>query len=247
MGCWDIYCLLCSLPLNDNICGFSQKWLNKCTLLLNNNKNISNAREVSCNVNFHVKKREYSSLINYPKSFIVLHTDCLKFIKKEKNIKLRYSDFPNIISKINYKPISNYCNQFFDVDKYLSDGYSLVSPLKNNTILCKFILNIFNQLNIKSDRVGPRVSATLYKKDDMLIGSDNNIWKINNNKWTKVNDLEKFKFSSNINITNKNKYLLEDVYQYFEYQYSDEKYKRCCMNKPQTNNYDCDIVIESYN
>jgi hypothetical protein len=28
---------------------------------------------------------------------------------------------------------------------------------------------------------------------------------------------------------------------------SDEKYKRCCMNKPQTNNYDCDIVIESYN
>jgi len=95
MGCYDVFCSLCGLPLNTchqedvNI----PKWMYKCTLLLNNNKNINNAQEVACNINFHANKKEYNSLLNYPKSFIVIHTDCCKYIKKEKNIKLRYSDF----------------------------------------------------------------------------------------------------------------------------------------------------------
>jgi len=227
MGCWDTFCSLCGLPLNtvkrENV--NIPKWMYKCTILLNNNKVIHNAREVACNINFHANKKEYNSLLNYPKSFIVIHTDCWKCIKKEKNIKLRYSDFP-IIDKlydtknyklfnfnIDYKPMSNYWYQDFNVDKYINDGYLLESPLKNNKVLSKFIINIFNKLNIKSDRAGPRVSATLYKNNDLLIGTDNNIWKINKKKWVKTNNLEKFNFSSNIKLTNKSVDLLENIYE----------------------------------
>jgi hypothetical protein len=240
MGCWDIFCSLCGLPLNtgerNNI--NIPKWMYKCTLLLNNNKNIHNAQEVACNINFYANKKEYNSLLNYPKSFIVIHTDCWKYIKKEKNIKLRYSDFP-IIDKLyntknyalfnfnlDYKPISNYWEQSFNIEKYINDGYLLVSPLKGNKVLSKFIINIFNRLNIKLDRSGPRVSASLYKNNDLLIGTDDNIWKINNKKWIKTNNLGNFIFSSNIKVTNKNIDLLTNIYNYFEYKYCNENYKK---------------------
>ena len=144
-------------------------------------------------------------------------------LKKEKNIKLRYSDFP-IVDKlydtknyilfnfnVNYKPISNYWGQDFNVHKYINDGYSLESPLKNNKVLSKFIINIFNKLNIKSDRVGPRVSATLYKNNDLLIGTDNNIWTINNKKWVKEKNMKTYTFSSDIKVTSNNSNLLINV------------------------------------
>ena len=237
MGCYDVFCSLCGLPLNAIQYKGIPKWMNKCTLLLNNNKNIHNTKEVACNIIFYKNKKEYNSLLNYPKSFIVIHTDCWKCIKKEKNIKLRYSDFP-IIDKlyntkdyklfnfnIDYKPISNYWYQYFDINNYIKDGYNLRSPLTNK-VLSKFIVNIFNKLNIKSDRVGPRVSATLYKENDILIGTDNKLWTINNKKWIKANDFKNFNFSSNIKVTSKNNDLLENIYKYFEYRYINEKYKR---------------------
>ena len=236
MGCWDIYCSLCGLPLNtgefDNI--KLPKWLRRCTLLLNNNKNVSNAKEVSCNVDFVTKNNSYYGVFR-PYLFIAIHTDCLKFINSEKKIKLRYSDFPinsklynqtnstkSFVFNIDYKPISKYWAQIFDIEQYIADGHSLETPLKNNRT-SKFIINIFNKLKIKTDRVGPRVSATLYDDNDLLIGSDNNIWCINKNKWTKLNDLETYNFATNIDITKKNIQILNDVYKFFEYNYIDDR------------------------
>ena len=240
MGCWDVYCSLCGLPLNTWIQEDIKipKWLYKCTILLNNNKNISNAKEVSCNIHFVANNKSYYG-VSLPYLFIVIHTDCLKFINREKNIKLKYSDFPinsilynqndiirSFVFDIDYKPISNYWDQYFDIDKYIKDTHSLESPLKNNK-LGKFIINIFNKLKIKTDRIGPRVSATLYNDNDLLIGSDNNIWHINKNKWIKMDDLEIYNFIANIDITKSNRQIFSDIYKFFEYEYIDDtKYKK---------------------
>lgn len=233
MGGWDVYCSLCGLPLlttSNNI--DKPKWLYKFTILLNNNKNINNAIEKKGNIYFYAKNREYDSLTHCnPYSFIVIHVDCLKFIDKEKNIKLRYSDLPinsvlynkknyfnSFTFNIDYKPISKYWGQDFNIDKYIDDGHSLVTPLKNNK-LGNFIINIFNKLKIKNDSICPCISAKLYNEHDLLIGKDNNIWTVSKNKWCKLNNLEKYKFSTTIDITKKNFQQLKDIYNFFEYRY----------------------------
>ena len=52
------------------------------------------------------------------------------------------------------------------MEQYIADGHSLETPLKNNKT-SKFIIHIFNKLKIKIDRVGPRVSATLYNNNNL--------------------------------------------------------------------------------
>ena len=51
--------------------------------------------------------------------------------------------------------------------------------------------------------MGPCISAKLYNEHDLLIGKDHNIWTISKNKWCKLNNLEKYKFSTTIDITKK--------------------------------------------
>jgi hypothetical protein len=228
MGWSTNYCSLCGLPLNINkIYNFNDekyyklpKWIYTCTILFYNNNNLHN-------VNWSLKYEKYNPILTNNKTygFIVIHCDCWKYIDKEKNIKLRYSDFPFVekfyshnnynffVFNINYNPIFNYQGQDFEYEKYINDGYSINSPLKENKILKKFIINIFNKLNIKSDRIGPRVSATLYKNNDLLIGSDNNIWKISNKKWIKATDIKTYTFSYII----VNKELLKNLDKYFSY------------------------------
>lgn len=231
MGWSTDYCSLCGLPLNIEKFYSSTnskikiyynlpKWMYTRTILFNNNKNIHN---IKCSSEY----LKYNPILNNKstKGFIVIHCDCWKYINNEKNIKLRYSDFPFFEKfyssdnydlykfNVNYKPISNYHKQDFDDKKYINDGYTFNSPLKNNKVLSKFIINIFNQLNIKSERVCPRVFATLYKNNDLLICSDNNIWKINNKKWIKAKDIKTYTFSSNI--TNK-KNILKNLDKYFK-------------------------------
>ena len=239
MGCWDVFCPLCGLPLNayiqENIT--MPAWLYNCSLLLNNNKYIHNSRENSCNVEFIANNNIYSGLTS-PYSFIAIHTVYLKFINKEKNIKLRYSDLPintklynqknykSFVFDIDYKPTSNYWGQEFNINNYIADGYTLQKPLKNNK-LGKFIINIFNKLKIKTDSSGPLISATLYNENNLLIGSDNKIWIINKNKWQKTNDLEKYKYSTNIKITKNNIVLLRDITNFFQYNFIDMlRYKK---------------------
>ena len=229
MGWSTEYCSLCGLPLNVNNLYNNvkdtyynlPKWIYTCTILFNNNKTIHN-------INWRSEYEKYYIHVligGKPYGFIVIHCDCWKYIKKEKNIKLKYSDFPFVEKmyssddyifykfKVDYKKISNLQGQDFNHTKYINYGYSYESPLKNK-VLGNFIINIFNQLNIKADRVGPRVSATLYKNNDLLIGSDNNIWEINNKKWIKTKNIKTFTFSSD---SLNNKILLKNLEKYFSY------------------------------
>ena len=226
MGCWDVVCPLCALPLNS--CSEKcKKWMLKCTLLLNNNSIVFDTEEIACNTNFYDKKKKnyYTSLLYFPKSFIVVHTDCWKFCKKELGISLKYSDFPFhkispnnffVIDGVNYKPISNYWEQYFRIEEYLKAGYSLELPRK-------FIKNTISQLNIKKDRIGPSISATYYKNNDLLVGNDGKIWKINNKKWVKAADVISQKLSIKIPVTKKNQQILEDICKYFSYAYFESK------------------------
>lgn len=232
MGCWDVMCSLCALPLNS--CSEKcKKWMFKCTLLLNNNNVVFDTEEISCNTDFYDKKKRqgFTSLLYFPKSFIVVHTDCWKFCKKELGISLKYSDFPFhkispnnffVIDGVNYKPISNYWQQYYNIEEYLKAGYSLNSPSKNE-FLAKFIKNTISQLNIKKDRIGPSISATYYKNNDILIGNDGKIWKINNKKWVKIPDVISQKLSIKIPVTKKNQQLFEEVCKYFSYAYFQPK------------------------
>ncbi len=155
----------------------------------------------------------------------MVHTDCWKFCKKEYGLSLKYSDFPFhkissnnffVIDGVNYKPISNYWEQYFRIEEYLKAGYSLELPRK-------FIKNTISQLNIKKDRMGPSISATYYKNNDLLVGNDGKIWKINSKKWVKAVDITSRKLSIKIPVTKKNQKLLEDVCKYFSYAYFESK------------------------
>jgi hypothetical protein len=97
----------------------------------------------------------------------------------------------------------------------------LLNPLKNKENKTR-LLKIFKQFKIKSDRKGtnkfakriylptnlisrceikdcPNISATFFKNNTYLIGNDNNLWKIKNKKWTKVETItEKVKFNKNL-------------------------------------------------
>ena len=103
MGCWDIYCPLCGLLLNgldlndifnDNNLNIKivinnnvVKWLEKCTILLPNQKAKHNYVENECNICFINKKNNKQIIIsdkddNDKSMGIVLHTDCWKYVKK---------------------------------------------------------------------------------------------------------------------------------------------------------------------
>jgi hypothetical protein len=245
MGCFDVYCSLCGLPLNSGYSDLVQKWMYKCTLLLNNNKIIHGATESACNYHFYVKGKSYDSLLYNERSFIVVHTDCWKYVKKEMKIELKYSDFPmvdkfykknnyNFFSfNISYIPISKYWGQSFEVDNYKKGGYTLDNPSKNK-FLGNFIKDSIKKLNIKIERQGPRVSATLYNSNDLLVGSDNNLWKISKNKWIKENTMREYKYISKIKLDNSNKTFLENIYKYFMYEYVNIQTKKIkLLNIPQ--------------
>ena len=71
----------------------------------------------------------------------------------------------------------------------------------------KFIIikSLISQSEIKEF---PSISATYYKNNDILIGNDGKIWKINNKKWVKATDVTSRKLSIKIPVTRKNQQLL---------------------------------------
>ena len=136
MGCFDIYCFICgnsyksydwidlideqkdkpSEQLYNNI----QKkllWLNKCTILLANNKVVHSCESYDCGNSFISKntkngKSEIYSVNLFANNFygniyfnnkiqqslnnigIFLHTDCWMFIKMKYGIELKFKDLP---------------------------------------------------------------------------------------------------------------------------------------------------------
>ena len=151
MGCWDIFCFICGNPCHSAFDDVSKKmvkdtqWMNKCSILLEDNKVIHGVKEMNCNTSFCKKNKCYEHMspaslkTKEPNGFFI-HTDCWKYIKDKYNIKLKFGDLPpykltyTTIFDINYGDIENYWEQNFNFSKIVSDKkeYLCSSPLKND-------------------------------------------------------------------------------------------------------------------
>jgi len=182
------------------------KWMDKCSILLENDKVIHGVKEINCNVMF-CKKNECNEHISLglddydrnPNGFFI-HTDCWKYIKKNYNIKLKFSNLPPYtltntkIFKMNYGDIEKYWEQDFDFPQIVFDNkqYLCSSPLKKDKNISQINKNISN-LKIKNDpdRKGPAVSATFYKEGAIKIGNNKMFWIIKSKKWVQINEKPK--------------------------------------------------------
>ena len=192
------------------------KWMNKCSMLLFNDKVVHGLKETSCNVDF-TKKNFLSTHYVYAlgdlggdKSGIFIHTDCWKFIKKNYNIELKASYLPKLKSKnynknfdIDYGKIEKYWFQYFNFEDIVIDknAYLCYSPLLNDKNISQIKKNI-TALKLRNDpkRLGPLVSATFYNDGDIRIGNDKYFWIKKSNKWIKINEKPViFTFSYNNN------------------------------------------------
>ena len=80
-------------------------WMNKCSMLLVNDKVVHGVQETSCNVTFtksnfsatHMGKQLFESDCYDGDCGVFIHTDCWKFIKKNYKIELKFSNLPKII------------------------------------------------------------------------------------------------------------------------------------------------------
>lgn len=255
MVCYDIFCFICGNPnravwnveieeyfdqlnlseskrnkiyKNFELLYNSSKWLNRCTLLLQNNEVVHNLKEYSCHTDFRdASNNKYDVILNNLDNKklplgIFLHTDCWDFIKQQYNIELTcndlppYLDFQNIYEKIDYGDIENYWGQDFDFIQVAVDNklHLCSSPLQNDKNISQIKKNI-NKLKLKNDpkRKGPACSATFYKEGDIKLGNNNHFWKIKKNKWLEIQDVVIVKeFNLNFNeLDNKQKKFIIDT------------------------------------
>lgn len=181
------------------------QWMYKCSMLLVNDQVIHNVVETDCNIIFCNKNKgitaEHISLLNnnlfnYPYG-IFIHTDCLKYIKKQYKIDLKFSHLPLVkptytkLFDINYGDIEKYWEQDFNFTDIILDNkkYLCSNPLKNDKNILQIKKNI-KKLKFKNDpkRKGPHVSATFYKEGDIKIGNNKKFWIIKGNKWIEMNE-----------------------------------------------------------
>ena len=84
--------------------------------------------------------------------------------------------------------------QDFNYEKMYLDNNTWIiqNPLSPdcNTKNIKRIKKIINQLKLSHqiNRVGPSVSATFYKNNDIKLGNNNKFWKISNGRWVEITD-----------------------------------------------------------
>jgi hypothetical protein len=207
----------------------NSKWMDKCTMLLIDDKIIHGLSESSCNIQF-CKKNFCATYIdkyadksdfyftNKGLSGIFIHTDCWKFIKKNYKIDLKYSNLPKLYDNNDkgYRKIFNfssgiiekYWEQDFRFNQIVLDKkqYLCSSPLKNDKNIIQIKKNI-NALKLKNDpkRMGPLVSATFYKEGDIKLGKNKKLWIKKNNKWLEINEKnEKIKINIDLKKINKN-------------------------------------------
>jgi len=229
MGCWDVFCFLCgnrSYECDANINNSLNKqteWLKQCTFLTATNKIIHNCKEINCNIIFADDKgNEYShetykpfALENYG---LFVHTHCWKFIQKKYKIDLCYSHLPisdtnhryNVFGSFIKYPLEKYWKQDFNFKALIEDKKEQMaySPFKS-ALTAKNISNVFTKLKIrtKGERKGPLISASFYKNGEYKMGSNGNLWIVNNNKWMEIKETIKYKVKINLDKKNK-KYLL---------------------------------------
>ena len=245
MGSWDIYCIICGNTWSDHSSNSKNyKWLNKATVLLENNKVVHNTKSSDCNMGFQYKKETYEASMDLG-SFsyfdkyltnrcIFLHTDCWKFVKKEYKIELKYSDIPfsqkyyeigNHIGNVNYKPISKYHEQFFNWDMLEKDNntFMALSPLdtsdlgKKNITRIKKIISQF-KIKLEPSRKSPSTSATFYDNGSIKLGNNNKFWIKEKGKWIPLKEKETtLKILLPKTIPKKQKYSIDDIPQLGKY------------------------------
>ncbi len=194
------------------------EWLNKCIFLTTEDKIIMDCREINCNNTFEDKKgNQYFQDIKYESiddislkgnNGIFLHDDCWKFIKKNYNIELKFSDvalseppkpsrkmnhgmYYKYNYKINYGKIEKYWSQDFKFQKLFMDSnqFMSISPLKNskNGIRIKKIISQY-KFNSDKSRKGPAVSATFYPENTIKYGINGLLWIKKKGKWNELKD-----------------------------------------------------------
>ena len=202
-----------------NILSKSTNWLKDCTFLTATNKIIHNVEEVNCNImfvddnnnNYIHSPFKFEALDNYG---LFVHTDCWKFIQKKYKIDLCYSHLPiidkNLFRSFIKYPLGKYLEQDFNFKLLVADNKEdmAISPFKSSST-AKNISNVFTKLKIRisGERKGPLISASFYKNGEYKVGSNGNIWVINNKKWTELKDT--IKKSIKVKLDNKTtKFLL---------------------------------------
>lgn len=202
MGCFNVWCPLCGIPLN----GFfydegletlftktemkKLQWAFKVTILEENKKIVRHAKETGCNIVFETKNRVFyfDTEINNMK-YLGVHDDCWDVLVKN-NININFTTLKNSVSSIDvdlytikrglYKPVNMFWGQDFDVKgaKESKHSYILYSPLRNMKNATRVIKNgqkITNK-KIKPARKGPSQSATLFDEGKRKRGNDGNWW-----------------------------------------------------------------------
>jgi len=250
MGVWDIFCFICGNTCHTMFSGYEQdfsenivkklnelnkkiNWFSKCTFLKEDDTIIHNVIYGGTNIGFSKGNNEYEH-ISYGFGKYILrsndisygyfsHTDCWKYIKKNYNINLKFSNLPPYITNkydktfdINYGEIENYWGQDFNFPMIINDNkqYLCSSPLKNDKNIKQIKKNI-NSLKLKNDpdRKGPSVSATFFSEGDIKLGNNKFFWTIKNGKWIEIKEKPiKMKIKINLNkIDKKEKKIIDNL------------------------------------
>lgn len=155
MGCWDIFCPICGLPLGYNILDSIKQngydsyiksikyntWSNKCTILLLNETAKHGFIEIDCNITFSNKKDKITVINNLnnihndsDKLGVAVHTDCWKYASRILSHKLVLNDFDMkkvvkdhhyMFSYLKNKELSKYYGQDFDLESFCSTPNNL--------------------------------------------------------------------------------------------------------------------------
>lgn len=181
------------------------KWLESCTLLLENNQVIHGAEEHSCSIDFYKGREHYEHIscakfTNKNLKCIFLHDDCYQYVKTKYGIELTFGHLPpyNVKSinlfNIKYGEIEKYQKQDYDFPQIIKDRkqYLCLSPLLDGKNITQINKNI-RALNLKNDpkRKGPAVSATFYKTGDIKLGNNGMFWTISKGKWAEIKEKPK--------------------------------------------------------
>ena len=172
-------------------------WKKKCIFLTASNAIIKNCWDDDYGFYSKDYPGKRFGKLDYLNRGLYVHEDCFNFVKNEYDIDLNYSFF-STNNAFNYKGsrsdeiptgISNYWEQFFDVDQLVADknNYMLLSPLDGDKKNTNRIKKTLKKYNFKKNRKGPNISATLEKEGVYRYGNDECIWKNSNKKWVKQN------------------------------------------------------------
>ena len=226
MGCWDVFCPICGIPVwipkNDLDKKYTSKmkWIKNAYFMTATNQIVKKCVEIACSNVFYCAKNKGINYIaeifdnkvydDYEKNGYFIHKDCYEFIKQYFKINIVFGDFyhPKKLSwtlnghYVNFGGVEKYWNQDTNWNKMIEDGnfWMAETPLKNAKN-SKRIIKIIKQLKIKPDRSGPTISASFFANGTIKIGNDGYFWIIKNKKWTKLPEkpvIEKVKNNKNI-------------------------------------------------